>query len=220
MVKNSVLSNEVPGVTNKINSEFAPSHIAPDEAHEAHITSPNVGIADPTDGREKYQWKSSYPEEAKRKIRLEAFYLSFVFFATLVFILLTWKGITADWLNVAGKPAEVLRKYSYYVAAGTLGGSVFSIKFMYRVVARGYWHVDRQMWRYLTPVVSFGVAFAGGALIEASMFSGRPPLSGAAIVGTGFLIGYFADQAIAKMYEVANVIFGATNKSTENKSEK
>jgi hypothetical protein len=191
-----------------------------ENASHSVAKSPNVGTADPTDGKDRYQWESLYPQGAQKIIHREATYLVCVFIVALLFILASWKGTPGDILNVTGQSALTLRKYCYYVGAGSLGGAVFGIKYLYRVVARGYWHMDRQMWRYLSPLVSLGVAFAIGALIEASMFSGHAPRSSAAVVGTGFLIGYFADQAIAKMFEVATVLFGSTGKSSEGKSEK
>jgi len=181
--------------------------------HTSSSADPNVDVADPTDGKERYQWESSYPPEARKHIRFESLYLVLVFFASLAFLLATWKGLPCDWLNVTGKSSQILRKYCYYISAGALGGAIFSIKYMYRVVARGYWHIDRRLWRLLSPIISLGVAFVFGALFDASILSGRTPASSAAIVGTGFLTGYFADQAIAKMYEVAHVLFGTTTKS-------
>ncbi|MEQ1933456.1 MAG: hypothetical protein ABL962_06200, partial [Fimbriimonadaceae bacterium] len=82
--------------------------------------------------------------------------------------------------------------------------------YLYRVVARGYWHVDRRLWRVLSPLISLGLSIAFGALVEASFLSSRAPTSGAAAVAFGFLVGYFADAAVAKMHEVAEVVFGTT----------
>jgi hypothetical protein len=183
----------------------------------ALVKNPNAGTADPTDGRKRWDWSCGYPPEARRIYHGEAMYLVFFMLAGLALVLFSWTGHTAEFLGVKGHAAITLKKYCYYVGAGAVGGAVFSIKFMYRVIARGYWHLDRQMWRFLSPVVALGVAFGTGALIEASLVSGHAPSSGSAIVGTGFIIGYFADQAIAKMYEVAMVLFGTTSKSSESK---
>jgi len=45
-------------------------------------------------------------------------------------------------------------------------------------------------------------------LIDASLIGTKGPVSGAAFVSIGFLSGYFADEAVGKMYEIANVLFG------------
>lgn len=52
------------------------------------------------------------------------------------------------------------------------------------------------------------IAFIVGAMIESSLISSNSTTSGASIISMGFLAGYFADQAVAKMYEIAEVVFG------------
>lgn len=63
------------------------------------------------------------------------------------------------------------------------------------------------------------LSFIVGALIDASFITARGPISGPAIVSTGFLVGYFADEAVGKMYEIASVIFGrsASTKAGDDK---
>lgn len=173
---------------------------------------PDVGSADPTDGRKQYDWQSRYPDEARSIIRSEATYVVCLLIASLLLILATWKGGPAEILSVTGKDAEILRKYCLYALSGLLGGAVYGLKYLYRVVARGYWHLDRRLWRFLSPLISLAVAFAFGTLLEASFLTMRPPVSGAAIVAIGFLTGYFADAAVAKMHEIADVLFGTTLK--------
>lgn len=180
---------------------------------DAH--DPNASTADPTDGREPYEWNSKYPPEATRIIRCESFYLFFLLILSLVGLLLTWNRFLE---NVLIDPAvlnpKIFRIYSYYCFAGLLGGTTFSIKYMYRVVARGYWHMDRQIWRILSPFMSISVSFAVGALISASYIGANTVKfdhSAASAIAIGFLTGYFADQAIGKMYEVAMVLFGPTS---------
>lgn len=174
---------------------------------------PDVGTADPTDGRAPLDWNSRYPPDARKQIRLEALYTVGLFGLSLLLIFLTWKGTFGSWLYVRPDEAVTFKKYCYYAFSGLLGGTVFGIKYLYRVVARGYWHVDRRLWRFLSPLAGLGVAFALGALFEASLIAVRTPTSGAAIVGVGFLIGYFADAAVGKMHEIADVLFGTTIKA-------
>ena len=121
-----------------------------------------------------------------------------------------WRGWVSYLLSVSPAEAIVLKKYGYYAISGMLGGVAFGIKYFYRVVARGFWHEDRIIWRLLSPFLSMTLAFIVGALIEASLISTRGPNTAAAFVSIGFLVGYFADKAVAKMYEIANVIFGTT----------
>ncbi|MBK9617192.1 MAG: hypothetical protein IPO35_17445 [Uliginosibacterium sp.] len=101
-------------------------------------------------------------------------------------------------------PSEVktFRIYTLYFSAGMLGGSVFCLKYFYRVVARGYWHQDRSLWRFMSPLISAQLAFAIGALINSQLIKYSAAQHTSTIVGTGFLVGYFGDLAVAKMHEV------------------
>lgn len=179
------------------------------------VKGPDIGTGDPTDGRDVMEWKSRYPDEARGQIRLEATYVASLFFASLLLILATWKGIPGELAGVTGSDAAILKKYCLFGFSGLLGGTIFCIKYLYRVVARGYWNVDRRLWRLFSPLTALGVAFAMGALIDASFISLRAPSSGAGIVGIGFLVGYFADPAVAKMHEIAEVLFGTTIKQKD-----
>ena len=180
---------------------------------DAH--DPNASTADPTDGRELYEWSTKYPPEATFVIRLESSYLFALLIVSLAGLLLTWNRFLENILiNPAILDPKVFRIYSYYCFAGLLGGTTFSIKYMYRVVARGYWHMDRQIWRILSPFMSISVSFAVGALISASYIGAnsiRGDHSAASAIAIGFLVGYFADLAIGKMHEVAMVLFGPTS---------
>jgi hypothetical protein len=89
-----------------------------------------------------------------------------------------------------------------------LGGIVFGLKFFYHAVAKGLWHQDRRIWRLMSPYLSMSIGLVVGAMIDASFISTAKPISGAAFVSIGFLAGYFADRAVAKMGEVASVVFG------------
>ena len=172
------------------------------------IDGPDVGTLDPTDGKSRYDWKSRYPEEVKSQIRREAWYILILLFIALALIFLTWRDVLANMFSLPAGSAATLRKYCYYCFSGLLGGAVFGMKYLYRVVARGYWHEDRQLWRYLSPFIALAVSFAFGTLIDGKFMSVGTQSNGAAIVGFGFLIGYFADQATGKLHEIAGVLFG------------
>ena len=107
-----------------------------------------------------------------------------------------------------------LRKYAFYSISGMLGGAVFGIKYFYRVVARGFWHQDRKIWRIMSPFLGMGLAFIVGAMLESGVMKIERLSSTPGIVSIGFLVGYCADTASAKMIEIANVFFG------QNKNEK
>lgn len=168
---------------------------------------------DLTDGKGVGEWRSRYPRQAWVQIIVEAICLSIFFVASFSLIFANWKGWIDTFLTAA--PKEILnpRKYVYYMAAGLLGGTVFGIKFFYRVVARGWWHQDRIMWRLLSPLLAMTLAFVLGTLIDSSWIGAQNLGSAATCISIGFLVGYFADEAIAKMYEIATVIFGAASRA-------
>ena len=168
---------------------------------------PTNGVDDQTDGREKYDWVTHYPE-AQKDIKFERLYLMALFVISLVAIFAIWKG----WIFIIGtfspEQMHLLKKYSYYAASGLFGGVIFSMKYFYRVVARGRWHLDRREWRLLSPYIAMGIALVVGWMIDASFVKNKNPLTTPAIVSIGFMAGYFADEAVGKMYEIATAIFG------------
>ncbi len=185
-------------------------------------TAPNAGSGDPTDGRKPYEWTTRYPPKAVFHIRLEATYLFLLLLTAYFLLFLAWKGWASRIVSLTPEESMVLKKYMYYSAAGLLGGVAFGIKYFYRVVARGYWHLDRRIWRLKSPLLAMTLAFVVGAMIDASWITSKNSVSSATIVSTGFVVGYFADQAVAKMYEIANVIFGrsTTTKAGDGKESK
>jgi len=175
-------------------------------------TEINASTSDPTDGREPYEWQSRYDPQAKKEIRLECAFLVVLLGFAILLLFSTWIGWWEQLLGLSDDRASTFRKYLYFASAGLLGGVAYGMKFFYRVVARGYWHQDRRMWRILSPVLSGTVAFIIGAMVEASLITVDLNIEAASLVSIGFLGGYFADRAVGKMYEVASVIFG---KSTD-----
>lgn len=170
---------------------------------------------DPTDGRQKFQWQTRYTGgTAWRQISIEAIYTVAVALLSLVLIFVVWRGIIPKWLDLTSAEAKAFRIYGFYTAAGLLGGTVFCLKYLYRVVARGYWHEDRRLWRFISPLIAASVAFAIGALIQSKLISFAVSSRAPGIVGTGFLVGYFGDQAVAKLHEIANVLFGTSTRSS------
>ena len=89
---------------------------------------------------------------------------------------------------------------------GSLGGTLFTIKWLYHVVARELWNLDQRLWRLFTPHISGGLAFAVIALVSSGMmkiFDVKATHSPSVVVGMAFLVGYFSDNAVAKLTEIA-----------------
>ena len=166
---------------------------------------PSAG--DLTDGRERYDWRSRYTDAAS-EIRWEGIYLGILLFLALVLILSTWQGWIDSMFLVPPARHTTFQRYAFYCSAGLLGGVLYTLKYLYRVVARGYWHQDRQLWRVMSPFLAVSVALVVGAMMEASLLRVQVNLSSAGAVSVGFLAGHFADNAVAKMVDIAAVLFG------------
>jgi hypothetical protein len=166
-----------------------------------------------TDNRELYEWRSKYPPDAQKHMWEEAWYLFALLSVSFAILFLNWRCWFGCLSNYSPLEIFELKKYIYYATAGLLGGTAFGIKYFYRTIARGRWHLDRRPWRVLSPFKGMTLAFAIGAFINAGFIAVDVAPSTATVVGTGFLVGYFADKASGKMAEIANVVFGTSSSS-------
>jgi len=171
-----------------------------------------------TDGRKRIDWESRYDAAARRGIRLDAAYVAALMISTLVAVFLTWSGTAFELLvgHCEACSRATFNKYAYFFLGGQLGGALFGVKYLYQVVARGFWNVDRRLWRIFSPLLSGGLALVVGALIDSGALGLTIKVaSGAAFFSYGFITGYFADRAIDKMKDVAETIFGAPGRKDE-----
>jgi len=178
------------------------------------------GQADPTDGRKPFEWQSKYDSIAVRKQQWEALYLGALLFLMPALMVCLWLALPKHWFHLSDDKYGPLVKYGFAWAAGTLGGVLFDLKWLYHTVARGLWHLDRRLWRLFTPHISGGLSFFVLALISSGalrIFDSKATNSPALIVGLGFLVGYFSDSAIAKLTEVAETLFGTTRSKEKHK---
>lgn len=154
------------------------------------------GQADPTDGRKRYQWKSGYDDPAARKeIRIEASYLGVLLFALPLVMLLLWLEYPKHLIHLSDQKYRPIVKYGFSWASGSLGGTLFDVKWLYHSVARGRWHMDRRLWRIFTPLISGGLSFFVLALVASGglrIFDSRATDSLSVVIGLGFLVGRFA----------------------------
>jgi hypothetical protein len=205
----------IPSDVKAAPANAAASSVAEPGSKAKSAAGPDTG--DPTDGRNKFDWQTRYKSSntsAWHQIAVEATYTVSAAFIALTLIFMVWRGLIPKWAGWNHAEAQSFRIYGFYAASGLLGGTVFCLKYLYRVVARGYWHEDRRLWRFISPLISMFVAFAIGALIQSKMISFSVQSRAPGIVGTGFLLGYFGDQAVAKLHEIANVLFGTSTRSS------
>ncbi len=172
-----------------------------------------------TDDRQPLEWKSRYGDDARKQIRYEAVYLGIMFFVLPALIAALW--LECFRFGMVAEKYSTFCRYGFAWLAGTLGGTMFSIKWLYHAVARAYWNHDRRLWRFFCPHLSGGLSFAfftlavSGLVKTIDVSTLHKP---AAIVACSFLVGYFSDSAIGKLREIAEILFGTRRESKEAKS--
>lgn len=166
-----------------------------------------------TDGRKPYHWESGYPKEARTKIRREAIYVGGVLAISLLGLLFNWCSCFSNIFGLEGERLLSFEGIMYYFFSGLLGGTIFGIKYFYRVVARGYWSQDRIYWRVYSPWISACIAVIVGCMVISGFINAAKSPSAATGICVGFVAGYFADQAVGKMSEVATALFGNSSHS-------
>lgn len=181
------------------------------EIPDSGKSTTNGFLSDLTDGREKGIWQSRYDEKAHVEIKWERAYiitlLALCFFVPLVFGIAShncfW-NLSCGFIN--------LKKYTFAWLGGTLGGTLFSLKWLVHSIAKNTWNIDRRMWRILTPHLSGALGFVIILLVNSEILklADINQLTIHKCYGIGFLVGYFSDNAIGKLTEIAQVLFGSS----------
>jgi hypothetical protein len=187
------------------------------EAAVGETAEPRTIPKDETDGRDLHNWQSRYSKSARFEIRLEAFAVAAILFASLAMIFAVWSGLLVNWTGCELCHRRAFSRYGYFFLGGVLGGTLFGIKYLYHVVARGFWNQDRRLWRFLSPWLAGSLALIVGALTDAGFLGLTISANkGSAYLSLGFISGYFGDKALAKMTEMADVIFGTRDNSKQD----
>jgi hypothetical protein len=165
--------------------------------------------SDYTDARPPYEWQSKFPAEARKHIRCEA--------VVLAIALVILVCLTGSVLILSGSPYVVsptinidLRMIVLFFC-GAVGGTTFSIKWLIHSVAKGSWHLDRQLWRLFVPLVGGVYACAVLTLLDSGMILGHSAdvsRGTASAASMAFLIGYFSDGVSGLLTNIANAVFG------------
>ena len=174
------------------------------------------GDHDYTDDRKPWEWKSRYPEEARKLINTEARVL-----LGMLAVSLLADGIC---LGLAGQPVSIEAGgpeiwISFRILAifctGCIGGVTFSMKWLIHSVAKGKWHLDRRYWRLVVPIIGGVYACVVMTLFAGGLFAAQPAeqLSNmSTTTALAFLVGYFSDGVSGLLSNVANAVFGTLEK--------
>ncbi len=198
----------------------------PEQFGTPEITS----LASLTDGRAVGEYHSAYPATAWIQIVAELSYLLLVVAISFGALVLLAKYVV---LKEASGPvfaligpqpsAAPLVIYAAATFAGICGGCSSSLKWLYHVVAKKRWHRDRLIWRVVVPPLSGVLAVFTAMMIISGIvpFLSRTSLAGpASAAGLGFFVGFFSDNVLAALQNVAYRVFGRLDERTSNGSER
>lgn len=164
------------------------------------------------DHRRRGDWVTRYTDLcARRGIRLEACYVTVLLFSCPVMLAVLHYApcrvvMPGTFAFLAG-----VNDYLYAWIGGLFGGTLFAIKWLYQSVAHGWWHVDRRLWRILSPHLSGGLAFVFLCIVRSgfvTILDSESMTKPVSVVAVAFLVGYFSDSALRKMQDVAESFFG------------
>lgn len=175
----------------------------------------------PSDGRKKYEWQTRYVVDEPSGIdpakvmQGEAIYLVVMMLVAFAAIIANYKGFFVWLLGAEGTEVGIITRIAYCLSAGLLGGVTFSIKIFYRAVARGQWNYDRRYWRWFQPFISLSVTSVVAAFMMEDILSSRVYLTYA----IGYFAGYFSENAVGKMYDIAVILFSSPAKKSDEGEE-
>jgi hypothetical protein len=98
--------------------------------------------------------------------------------------------------------------------SGSAGGTAFALKWLYHSVAKWTWNRDRILWRLIVPPLSGVFAVFVAFMVSAEIV---PFLNAKAFenfyraLGAGFLLGYFSDNVLASLQNLAVRWFGTVD---------
>jgi len=162
----------------------------------------------PTDDRKLGEWKTRYPElEAQKKINWEKRYIIILMLTMAFFGIIMGIQCKCHYINNSFALSSKFHSFYFAWVGGTFGGIVFAGKWLYHSVASGFWNEDRRLWRILTPHLSGILALFIVVIFSSDIFQDHQTFSIFKSCGIGFLVGYFSDNAIGKLSELANVFF-------------
>lgn len=188
-------------------------HQHSDSTEKIPKVDPQFSPEDLTDGREKGNWKTRYPDkQAQGEIRCEAIYLvSLLIICFIIFFLLIC-NIFQGLFGFSEPNSPLFIEYLGSFLAGLIGGALYDLKWLIHVVGKGAWNADRKLWRYITPITSgvlgvFVIIIIGSGLF--GLFNTSIMENSILVFALAFLSGYFSDYIVGRLQDLFASIFGA-----------
>lgn len=176
-----------------------------------------------TDGREPGDYETRYGWSAWAQIGLEFLFLvsvlGFISYALLTIGALVAADAPADAGSLPfGLKYPEDRRFLIWLSlalSGSAGGTAFALKWLYHSVAKWSWNRDRILWRMIVPILSGVFAVFVAFMVAAEIV---PFLNSKAFdnfyraLGSGFLLGYFSDNVLAALQNLAIRWFGTVDR--------
>jgi hypothetical protein len=171
---------------------------------------------DLTDDRPDGDFRTRYPLQCWIQICIELVYLIVILLTCLLGLLVAADSYspTQPGIFIIGYNSTVSNDVARWLAlsiAGMIGGAVFDLKWLYHSVAWKKWNHDRIIWRLIVPLNSAAVSLFFGLLLSSGLvpFVMRDTFENMfAILGGGFVFGYFSDSILAALQNFARRLFG------------
>lgn len=189
------------------------------EGSSDFLISANSPPAALSDGRKPGEIRTRFDAFAWTQIAFELVYLA-IWLCVCAWILINIGYHVASPAAAAASPLpfnlQFPRDRTFLIwislaTSGCVGGTAFALKWLYHSVAKDMWNVDRLVWRLVVPGLSGVFAVFVAFMVAAGIV---PFLSTRAfdhfyrVLGTGFFLGYFSDNVLAKLQRLANQWFG------------
>ena len=112
---------------------------SPAEAGGEVAAPSEAGFApkDLTDGKAPGEWQSRYAATPWKWIGVEGGYLAVLLLAVVAALIVLWLRLPAVWWQLSPVQSATFTRYGYAWLAGTLGGVLFAMKWLYHSVAKG-----------------------------------------------------------------------------------
>ena len=180
------------------------------------MKQPVGGKRDYTDGRKPWEWQSRFPDEARRRMNMEALALLAMLMVTLffsgTFLGLAGQSVSVD---IGGLKLWISFRLLAIFFTGCVGGVTFSIKWLIHAISKGKWHLDRRYWRLMVPVIGGVYACVVMTLLGSGLLPAQATEQSNTMASTAalaFLVGYFSDGVSGLLSNVANAVFGTLEK--------
>jgi hypothetical protein len=187
-------------------------HQHSDSAEKAPKDDPQFSPEDLTDGREKGNWKTRYPDkQAQGEIRCEAIYLVSLLIISFVIFFLLICNIFQGLFGFSEPNSPLFIEYLGCFFSGLIGGALYDLKWLIHVVGKGEWNADRKLWRYITPITSgvlgvFVIIIIGSGLF--GLFDTAIMENPILVFALAFLSGYFSDYIVGRLQDLFADVFG------------